>query len=179
MVRSYFHPSEPLTSAVCQIHLGRELSHLLKSMSSREAEFSLLRSWRCKFLHLQPPHSCSERAEHQRSDVILSDMFTGQEPVSPHWTGRALACSFAPRLQQGGVSSSVAGNVLDSAALYRIMESLEGICGEHQVQLHPVKWGLPRVDSQGHVKLSYEYLQEWRLHILPGWPTPVFDHLHN
>lgn len=40
--------------------LGRELSHLLRSMSNREAEFSLLRSWSCKFLHPQPPHSCSE-----------------------------------------------------------------------------------------------------------------------
>lgn len=68
-------------------------------MSSREAEFSLLRYWRCNFLHPQPSHSFSERAEHQRSDVILSDMLTEQEPILPHWTGRAHVCSFSHRLQ--------------------------------------------------------------------------------
>lgn len=107
-----------------QVHLG--WSHLLKSVSSREAEFSLVRYWRCNFLHPQPPDSCSERAEHQRSDVVLSDMLTGQEPILPHWTGRAYVCSFSLRLQQDeGVSPSVAGNVLDPLALYRITEPLE------------------------------------------------------
>lgn len=38
-----------------QFHLGRELSHLLKSVSSWEIEFSLLRYWRCKFLHPKLP----------------------------------------------------------------------------------------------------------------------------
>lgn len=165
------------------IHLGRELNHLLIKACEQQGALLSSASWDTGGA-TSCTHSLLRAAVKGQStrEVMLSSLTCSQGRSPSYLTGQGgLVCALSPSecsLNEGFPCPLLVmfWTHQHYPQDHRVFGS---ISGDHQVQLHPVKGGSPRVDFQGHVKLSYAYLQKWRFHILPGWRTSVFVHLHN